>query len=86
MKSQKIEINITKEFLRLHRVLRVEITPLEIYHPYFLVEFMDGRKITRDTIMLDHTQIEKCVKETILDFSIIAQRSKKINQIIKKIC
>ena len=47
---------ITKEFLKLHRVLVVNITPAypDVFSPYFDIEFEDGRKIKQDTYGMDN--------------------------------
>jgi len=77
-----MKLELTKEFLQSHKVLYVNITSGE-YSPYYIIEFEDGRKIIENAIKYDQEQTINRVKNTILKNSAIAQRKKKINEIIK---
>jgi len=80
-----MEYDISKIFLKTYGVLKVEISSMKIFSPYYEVEFLDGRKITKTTTSLNHEQIVNSIRQTIIEGGLFKNRKKKLNNITKRI-
>ena len=42
------------EFLKLHDVLQVTTPAIDVFSPYFTIEYVDGKQIKGDTYHMDY--------------------------------
>lgn len=72
---------ISQDFINLHGIKDVRTVSGDGFAPFFLIIFKDGREIKGDITSADFDEIINTIKETILEYSVVGSRKRKLNKL-----